>query len=412
MFDTRMKKKLIEYHQSEIKRLSDELCEDADKEKSIAEHSDIAKKLDGWGHEDASCDMFDYMLKTSDGLARAFEKRNLGENKQKLIKDLIKGKNPASATDNTITEIVTVDGKLCSKWFLFEIVANKIYEVDCDKFDYFARDCHNLGMKSNFDHLRYIHNIRILRKDDELHLSPRDKLSFNMYELFHTRWSLHHRACQHKTTNAIEDMITDALVLLEWKYKFSEAIFDMEKYSKLTDSIFYEILRSNDKDDKTKKAQEILERVQRRKLYKFYDQFQPAKKVEIDGLKAAEEIASLSEGRLDPNEIFVNFVDIHYGKKDEDPVESALFHKKHSEKLYPIRKDEVSRMLPKNFSEQYVYLYGKDLPTGNVKKEISEKCFKSWGEKYKSNAHYSPWPAVAAIFFGGVGILKYLLKKA
>jgi hypothetical protein len=72
-------------------------------------------------------------------------------------------------------------------------------------------------------------------------------------------------------------MITDAIVLLGEKYKFSEAIFDMERYTKLTDSIFYEILRSNDKDEKTEEAKKILERIQQRNLYKFYGEFQPAK---------------------------------------------------------------------------------------------------------------------------------------
>jgi hypothetical protein len=28
--------------------------------------------------------------------------------------------------------------------------------------DYFARDCHGLGMKSDFDHLRYIQNCRVM----------------------------------------------------------------------------------------------------------------------------------------------------------------------------------------------------------------------------------------------------------
>jgi hypothetical protein len=124
-------------------------------------------------------------------------------------------------------------------------------------------------------------------------------------------------------------MITDALILLEEKHKFSEAIFDMEKYAKLTDSIFYEILRSNDTDEKTRKAKEILKRIQQRNLYKFYGEFQPAKKLEIDDLEAAaEEIASLSGGSLKAKDLFVNIVNIHFGKRDDDPVKSVTFYKK------------------------------------------------------------------------------------
>lgn len=47
-----------------------------------------------------------------------------------------------------------------------QIVANKTSEIDVDKMDYFARDCHGLGMKSDFDHLRYIQNCRVMIVDD------------------------------------------------------------------------------------------------------------------------------------------------------------------------------------------------------------------------------------------------------
>ena len=46
--------------------------------------------------------------------------------------------------------------------FPLQIVANKSSEIDVDKMDYFARDCHGLGMKSDFDHLRYIQNCRVM----------------------------------------------------------------------------------------------------------------------------------------------------------------------------------------------------------------------------------------------------------
>ena len=33
-----------------------------------------------------------------------------------------------------------------------QIVANKRTGIDVDKWDYFARDCHNLGIQNNFDY--------------------------------------------------------------------------------------------------------------------------------------------------------------------------------------------------------------------------------------------------------------------
>jgi hypothetical protein len=116
-------------------------------------------------------------------------------------------------------------------------------------------------------------------------------------------------------------------------------------------------LRSNGEDEKTNKAKEILERIQKRNLYKLCGQFQPTQKLEINVSKAAEEIASLSEDRVKPNEIFVSVVNIHFGKKEQDPVKSVLFDKKIAEITSSIGRDAVSRMLPQTFSEQYVRVY-------------------------------------------------------
>ena len=35
---------------------------------------------------------------------------------------------------------------------MYQIVANKKTGIDVDKWDYFARDCHHLGISNNFDY--------------------------------------------------------------------------------------------------------------------------------------------------------------------------------------------------------------------------------------------------------------------
>ena len=369
-----MKRKLVKLHQQR--------AGDAKTEKSLKFHQEQAVKLQNWKHEDASCEMFDHMLEANPELNDALQRCNIGENERKLVKELIKGKLPGR---DKVTQIAKFDGADYTKWFLFEIIANKRNGIDCDRFDYFARDCLNLGVKSNFDHLRYFQNIRILPVDGELQLCVRDKVVFNIYEMFHTRWSLHHRVYQHKTTKAIEDMITEAFALLDHKYNFSTAIFNMEEYAKLTDSIFYEIIRSKDQDENTKKAQEIIGRIQRRELYKFCGETHPTTKLEIDVLEVAEEIASF-DADLSPDELFVSIVEINFGMQEKDPVESVVFYNKSFNKAVQLRKNIVSEMLPQKFSEEYVRVYGKNIKQSNMaatpgSKAIEERivnCFKKW----------------------------------
>lgn len=57
-------------------------------------------------------------------------------------------------------------------------MANKRNEIDVDKWDYFARDCHMLGIKNNFDHTRYMKFARVLKFDNELQICSRDKVIF------------------------------------------------------------------------------------------------------------------------------------------------------------------------------------------------------------------------------------------
>ena len=55
--------------------------------------------------------------------------------------------------------------------------------------------------------------------------------------------------------------------------KMSEAIDDMVAYTKLTDDVILQIMRSP--DENLKESREILERVHERKLYPFIGEYQP-----------------------------------------------------------------------------------------------------------------------------------------
>jgi len=65
--------------------------------------------------------------------------------------------------------------------YCLQIVANKRNSVDVDKWDYFARDCHQLGIRSNFDHLRFMKFARVISVDKELQICTRDKVNCCTY---------------------------------------------------------------------------------------------------------------------------------------------------------------------------------------------------------------------------------------
>ena len=52
--------------------------------------------------------------------------------------------------------------------------------MDVDKWDYFARDCHCLGIPNNFDWRRYMKFARVIEVDGIYQICCRDKVSLFM----------------------------------------------------------------------------------------------------------------------------------------------------------------------------------------------------------------------------------------
>ncbi|XP_066442922.1 deoxynucleoside triphosphate triphosphohydrolase SAMHD1-like [Eleutherodactylus coqui] len=331
-------------------------------------------------HEEASVKMFEHL--ESEGLRKEMKKYGLnGSCHSTFIKEMIAG-----STENK--KKWKYKGRTKEKSFLYEIVANKQNGVDVDKMDYFARDCHHLGLKNNFDYKRFFAFARVCEYDNKKHICIRDKEVWNMYDFFYTRYSLHQRVCQHRTANAIEIMITDAFLKADphikikgsngKDYTISGSVGDMVAYTKLTDNIFLQILHTGGD------AAEILQKIERRKLYTFIGQTQPIKeqkkwiKME-DCRKHERELAKHTEER-NPEDFRVDIVRMDYGNIEKNPVDDMRFYRKSNpKKAIKISKDEVSVILPKAFAEQIIRVYCTR--TDKESLVAAKGAFKKWCKK-------------------------------
>ncbi|XP_055078778.1 uncharacterized protein LOC117373020 [Periophthalmus magnuspinnatus] len=274
------------------------------------------------------------------------------------------------------------------KHFLYEIVANKRTGIDVDKFDYFARDCHHLGIKNSFDHNRYIKFARVLEVDGQWQICTRDKEVSNIYEMFHTRSSLHRKAYQHKTNKAIELMIRDALLKADPVLKMSEAIKDiadktMEEYTQLTDSIFEKILYST--GEKLKEAREILQNILSRKLYRFLGETKLTDKLrEEKEEKWKSDLAEMSEKPLKKDDFEISVATFNFGQKDKNPMDNLyIYYKSNNEKAFKIPSEQVSQfLLPNKFSEEWIRVYCTSLDENTLK--VAKKSFLEWCTKNNS----------------------------
>jgi HD superfamily phosphohydrolase len=103
----------------------------------------LLNKTKDFEHEHASIGIFDLLI-AENNLMPYFEESKLTSEDIHFIKELILG-DPAEAPPGFQWVGRGV------KTFLYDIVANKRNGIDVDKFDYFARDCHSLGLTKSFD---------------------------------------------------------------------------------------------------------------------------------------------------------------------------------------------------------------------------------------------------------------------
>ncbi|XP_024118301.2 deoxynucleoside triphosphate triphosphohydrolase SAMHD1 [Oryzias melastigma] len=364
--------------------------------------------------------MFEYLIEKN-GLTEDIEK--LGEKALIFIKELILGE-PLQKTSKD-SAAWQYDGRKEDKSFLYEIVSNKENGIDVDKFDYFARDCHHLGIKNNFDHLRYFMFTRVIevetnpkesRKEQSKrkHICSRDKEAENLYNMFNLRNFLHRRVYQHKVKTNVEIMIKDALlkannlIKIEGKGQkmvtLSAAKDDTEAYTELTDQVLERILVSTSTDKKMEAARKILHRITTRDFYNLIGEAKPRLEVaqnedrkiskrniesltkELEGKLTAEpegmrEETKEKEVRPEANDYFeVMPVTYSYGKGDKNPMENAYFYKKNEpDQAFIIPKLQVSKFLPECFLEQTIRLYWKNEDKTHLK-DVTE-AFKAWCER-------------------------------
>eukprot|EP00117_Sycon_ciliatum_P003898 scpid93023/ scgid8498/ SAM domain and HD domain-containing protein 1; Dendritic cell-derived IFNG-induced protein; Monocyte protein 5 len=346
-----------------------------------------------WRHEDASVNMLRHMIEVNE-LQQAFFERGISEQDVIFIEEMIAGPQHGQDSDRDWK----YEGRGKDKSFLYEIIANKRTGIDVDKWDYFARDCHHLGIANMFDYRRFMQFARVIEVEKTLRICTRDKEVGNLYDMFHTRDALHRRAYQHKTSNIIETMICEAFSKANdhfflpgkdgKKVKMSEAIYDMAAYTHLSDRVFYTLLASTEPE--LKETRQILQAVQRRHLYRCVSQSNaPTEKTfsTFDAPRLARAIVKavpesyLSERHLPvltEGDVCVQIVNFSYGMRHEDPIDRMRFYQKDQpNKASKVRREQVSRMLPDNFLEQNIRLYIRDSQDRDKQRSASW-CFQQW----------------------------------
>jgi len=348
-------------------------------------------------HEHASLGIFDILIEENDLLPK-FNKYGLDEDDIHFIKELVLG------DEHEAPDGFEWKGR-GDKTFLYDIVANKRNGIDVDKFDYFARDSHVLGIAKSFDCNRLMTFARVYKVDSAsssnyqicFHL----KEAWNIFELFHTRYTLHKRAYQHKVSNAIELMIVEALVhadpyiFLPGKdgvlKRMSETTTDFNAYWKYSEYILKQIEHSYDKN--LEAAKNMVNRIRKRDLFSLAGEIllSPSLKEQLKEALIIQQLVEIKNKNMeinnivDDNDLFVTVTKLGYGSGGSDPVskrttffkpikgsDDEIFTPNDNDNNDFIRTsidgkvilgvlppDSVSRLIPKEFEEIIVRVFAR-----------------------------------------------------
>ncbi|KAG0206329.1 SAM domain and HD [Mortierella sp. GBA30] len=291
-----------------------------------------------WTHEQGSEMMLEYLV---DENAVDIDREELN-----FIKDLIMGERRGNSQ---------------RAGFLFDIVSNKRNSLDVDKYDYLQRDCYNVGISTaGFDCSRLMRMSRVI--DDQICFHHKEV--YNLYELYHTRFSLFKRVYTHRVGKAIEYMLTDALLAADSIMGISSSVFRGEDYLHLTDDIVRQIERSPLPGLEHSKT--ILKRIRTRNLYKFVDELliprEKLGRLTKQHINSAEIVSCQGPNdHLTEEDVIVEFLRNNYAMKDQNPVDGIKFFSKHNHSVsYHIPKEKVSSLIPSEFQENIIRIFARD----------------------------------------------------
>jgi len=223
-------------------------------------------------------------------------------------------------------------GKFDSNYpkYYFEIVANSSTHLDVDKLDYLLRDSYHLGFQLGFQYDYLFHKMRII--DNQICYNK--KAAYTIYSIFNARYKLHKEVYQHSAVSQIDAMICDAIIqekeTLKLNQMFGNNNFD---WVKLTDDYIYVSLALSNNN--------ILSRINKRNLY--------------------HTISKDETSKIDKKQFIVSEKTLGFVNKNVNPLcQICFFDKKNTNQLCKMKMNEITNLMPLNFTETHIQYISKN----------------------------------------------------
>ena len=261
--------------------------------------------------------------------------------------------------------IIPVDGK--HDGFIYQIVSNNLNGIDVDKFDYIQRDSYTLGLKYSIDSDRLISHMKVI--DNKICFTM--KVHYDIVSVFTTRYRLHKQIYSHKTVISVQYMIKDMMVILNKFINIYNSIFDIEKFTDVTEEHITTLLKllyrdkekyNSAEQSEIDKAYELWIRLNERNLYELVGSVVTNEKVNV------QDIMKTFGSSVVCHQTKIGFVS---GTKT-NPLESVYFysHKDNNNTCFKVTKNHSSYLVSNVYQEHIIMFFVKDRNDHKTKAEL------------------------------------------
>jgi len=169
--------------------------------------------------------------------------------------------------------------------YIYQIVSNK-NGIDVDRFDYIMRDIKMTGLNYGIEYERIMNHSRIV--NGEIVFS--EKVRTNIEDFFRIRFIMYKDVYNHRTVRGIEYMMKEYIKTFDDVFNISDVISNENWgiFMRLTDGIINlnymkKDLIHDDKVEQSKKLDQMIENIHRRRIYKSVGEIITDSKVLLEG---------------------------------------------------------------------------------------------------------------------------------
>jgi len=222
----------------------------------------------------------------------------------------------------------------------YQIVANARNQIDVDKIDYIIRDCYHIGLTCGSDFTRIVTQCRVI---DNTICFP-EKIRYNIFTLFTTRYRLHKQIYNHPTVIAYEFIVVEIL---------KEIMDQNPKFEDMTDSVV---------------TCRFHHSVHQQKLFERKHKVMIGEKM-FHSEGDREKYVTLDEPEIQTQTYKIGFVS---GNKP-NPMDHVWFYSRIApNEKFKLKREEISFIVPETFQESGIRWYCERERAPVLKKKVNE----------------------------------------